>query len=300
MQYCLPKPVYVPAACVPAPSRAHFVEELRAEGAGAASCTGTAPCSMQAPQACLLCSKGVVFPPALWDPCDPEHHSWAEAMKRVLWKVDQVQGFSMLPAWRRRTLTNFTAVLTYTKPGHVHYGRMKVCMRHLVGCVTCARVNWIDNVVSCYLATIQRTRTSRTTEKCRRQAEFFSERTQSATYVMQQPSTLSLTFENMAAHGLSFLWRNFMHPLFSTPRVRITAGLSTPGGYQCGAEPTWLQQPPPVTMLQSTQLLPLPMSLSSRLAPHIQKQLCAHAFTAPKPWADRRERFLFCALGNLN
>ena len=189
----------------------------------------------------------LVYPPALWGPCDPEHHSWAEAMKCYLWKADQVQGFPVLRAWRRRILTNFTAALTYSKPGNGHYGRTKVCMRHLVGCVTCARVNWIDNVVSCFLqsaprsslprttatATVQRTRTIQTTEKRRRQAEFFSERTQSATYVMQQPSTLSLTFENIAGHDLSFLRRNWMHPLSSTPRVWITAGFSTPGEYQC-------------------------------------------------------------------
>ena len=128
---------------------AHFVGELRAEGARAAPCTGAAQCTMQAPHACLLCSKDVVYPPALWSPCDPEH-SWAEAMKCVLWNANQVQGFPMLRAWRRTNLTNFTAALTYSKPGHGHFGRMKVCMRHLVGCMTCDRCNWIDNVVSCF------------------------------------------------------------------------------------------------------------------------------------------------------
>ena len=115
-----------------------------------------------------------------------------------------------------------------------------------------------------------------------------------AFHVNRETSRSSVRHSKIYSRGcLSFLWRNFMHPLSSTPRVRITAGFSTPGGYQCDAEPTWLQQPPPVTMLQSTQLLPLPMVLSSRLAPHIQRRLCAHAFTAPKPCADRRERLLF-------
>ena len=57
----------------------------------------------------------------------------------------------MLPAWKRRILANFTGALTYSKPGHGHYGRTKACMRQLVGCVTCARVDWIDEFVPCYL-----------------------------------------------------------------------------------------------------------------------------------------------------
>ena len=36
LQYCLPKPPYVPATAVPAPSPAHFVEQVRADGADAA------------------------------------------------------------------------------------------------------------------------------------------------------------------------------------------------------------------------------------------------------------------------
>ena len=65
-----------------------------------------------------------------------------------------------------------------------------------------------------------------------------------------------------------------MHPLSSTPRVRITAGFSTPGGYQCEAEPTWLEQPPPATMLQSTQLLPLPMGSSAPALRRISRDAC--------------------------
>ena len=57
----------------------------------------------------------------------------------------------MLLAWKRRILANFAAALTYSRPGHGHYGRTKVCMRQLVGCVTCARVDWIDEFVPCYL-----------------------------------------------------------------------------------------------------------------------------------------------------
>ena len=36
LQHCLPKPLYVPAADILAPSPAHFVQQIRAEGADAA------------------------------------------------------------------------------------------------------------------------------------------------------------------------------------------------------------------------------------------------------------------------
>ena len=60
LHYCLPKTLYVPAANIIAPSPAHFVQQVRAEGAGAAL-----P-DMPAPQVCMLCGKGFVDPPARW------------------------------------------------------------------------------------------------------------------------------------------------------------------------------------------------------------------------------------------
>ena len=57
----------------------------------------------------------------------------------------------MLPQWKRRIIHNFTAALTYSRQGHGHCGSAKVCMRQLVGCVACARVEWIDEFVPCYL-----------------------------------------------------------------------------------------------------------------------------------------------------
>ena len=144
MQSCLPKPLYVPAAAVVAPSPAHFVEQVRADDGNAARS------DMQAPQVCMLCGKGFIDPPALWGHCDADQHSWAEAMKRALWETGQLKDLPMLPAWKKRILANFTAALTYRR-GHGHYGRTKVCIRQLVGCVTCARVKWIDEFVPCYL-----------------------------------------------------------------------------------------------------------------------------------------------------
>ena len=133
----------MPAANILAPSPAHFVQQVRAEGADAAL-----P-DMPAPQVCMVCGKGFIDPPALWRHCDAEHHSWAEAVKRILWEADKLE--DLLSAWKKMIIANFTAALTYSRPGHGHYGRTKVCMRKLVGCVTCARVDWIDEFVPCYL-----------------------------------------------------------------------------------------------------------------------------------------------------
>ena len=99
----------------------------------------------------MLCGKGFMDPPALWRHCDAEHHSWAEAVKRTLWEAEKLEDLPMLAAWKRRIIANFTAALTYSRLGHGHYGRTHVCMRQLVGCVTCARVDWIDEFVPCYL-----------------------------------------------------------------------------------------------------------------------------------------------------
>ncbi len=210
LQHCLPKPCYAPAADVPAPSPAHFVQQVRAEGADAV------PPDMQAPQVCLLCGKGFMDPPALWRHCDSEHHSWAEAVKRSLWEAAQLEDLPMLPAWKRRILANFAAALTYSRPGHGHYGRTKSCMRQLVGCATCAHVDWIDEFVPCYLFkdcpeellaqdnsdNEASTGTDNSGDEKRRLERGPSfETTQATTYVMLQPSTLSLTFGSTSGRG---------------------------------------------------------------------------------------------------
>ena len=105
LHYWLPKPLYVPAANIIAPSPAHFVQQVRAEGADAAL-----P-DMPAPQVCMLCRKGFMDTPTLWRHCDAEHHSWAEAVKRALWEADRLEDLPMLPVWKRRIIANFTAAL---------------------------------------------------------------------------------------------------------------------------------------------------------------------------------------------
>jgi hypothetical protein len=88
---------------------------------------------------------------ALWKHCEAEHHSWGEAVKRMLWEAEQLEAIPVLPPDKRRIIQNFTAALTYSRPAEGHFGRDKVCMRQLLGCATCARVEWIDQCFPCHL-----------------------------------------------------------------------------------------------------------------------------------------------------
>ena len=106
---------------------------------------------MQPPRTCCLCGKGFIDMPALWKHCEDEHHSWGEAVKRMLWEAEQLEAIPVLPPDKRRIIQNFTAALTYSRPAEGHFGRDKVCMRQLVGCATCARVEWIDQCFPCHL-----------------------------------------------------------------------------------------------------------------------------------------------------
>jgi hypothetical protein len=144
-QYWMPKPTYTPAAQVQAPSPPHFVERMRS------TATGHVSPEMQPPRTCCLCGQGLIDAPALWKHCEVEHHSWAEAVKRILWEAEQLDAIPLLPPDKRRIIQNFTNALTYSKPAEGHFGRDKVCMRQLVGCATCAKVSWIDRCFPCHL-----------------------------------------------------------------------------------------------------------------------------------------------------
>ena len=86
-----------------------------------------------------------------WKHCELEHHSWAEAAKRTLWEAEQLEAMPLLPPDKRRIIQNFTNALIYSKPAEGHFGRDRVCMRQRVGCVTCAKVSWIENCFPCFL-----------------------------------------------------------------------------------------------------------------------------------------------------
>ena len=144
-QYWLPKPVYTPASQVKAPSPPHFVEQLHADA------TERSQPVMQPPRTCCLCGKGFIDMAALWKHCEAEHHSWGEAVKRMLWEAEQLEAIPVLPLDKRRIIQNFTAALTYSRPAEGHFGRDKICMRQLIGCATCARVQWIDQCFPCHL-----------------------------------------------------------------------------------------------------------------------------------------------------
>ena len=144
-QHWIPKPIYTPASAVNAPSPPHFVQLLRADA------TERSRPQIQPPRVCCLCGKGFVDAPALWRHCEADHHSWAEARKRMLWEAEKLESIPLLPSDKRRIVQNFTAALTYSRPAAGHFGRDKVCMRQLVGCATCARVAWIDHCFPCFL-----------------------------------------------------------------------------------------------------------------------------------------------------
>jgi len=69
----------------------------------------------------------------------------------MLWEAEQLEAIPVLPPDKRRIIQNFTAALIYSRPAEGHFGRDKVCMRQLIGCATCARVEWIDHCFPCYL-----------------------------------------------------------------------------------------------------------------------------------------------------
>ena len=43
------------------------------------------------------CSQHARIVPALWKHCDDEQHSWAEAVKRMLWQAEQLEAMPLLP-----------------------------------------------------------------------------------------------------------------------------------------------------------------------------------------------------------
>jgi len=50
------------------------------------------------------CSQHARIVPALWKHCDDEHHSWAEAVKRMLWQAEQLEAMPLLPPDKRRII----------------------------------------------------------------------------------------------------------------------------------------------------------------------------------------------------
>ena len=154
LQHSLPKPLYVPVDAVSAPSPAHFVQQAARGGSRDLRATEQQPDDaprLPGPRQCLLCGKEFVDFPALWRHCATDHHSWAEACKRVLWEADNLDDLPLTPQWKRRILQNFAQALTFSRPGGSHFHKRKACMRQLVGCAVCARVTWIDDAVPCHL-----------------------------------------------------------------------------------------------------------------------------------------------------
>jgi hypothetical protein len=141
----IPKAPYVPSGKIESLHVPHFVKQIEK------SATQRILPEMQAPVQCCLCGKKFVDMQALWKHCDCEHHSWAEARKRVLWEAEKLHALPALPTDKRRLLQNLTQRLTYSQPAGKSLGRNKVCMRQRVACGVCALVTWIENAFPCFL-----------------------------------------------------------------------------------------------------------------------------------------------------
>ena len=141
----IPKPPYIPSAKIVSPDVPHFLDRIQA------SATQRMLPEMQAPVECCLCGKKWVDMQDLWKHCQCEHHSWAEARKRVIWEADKLEALPALPPDKRRLMQNFTQRLAYSKPAAGLFGRNKACMRQRVACAVCARVTWIENAFPCFL-----------------------------------------------------------------------------------------------------------------------------------------------------
>ena len=58
-------------------------------------------------------------PKDLWAHAAKEHHSWAEARKRLIFEVQQQTSVPLQPIEKRRLASNFMNDLLYSYPGHV-------------------------------------------------------------------------------------------------------------------------------------------------------------------------------------
>ena len=105
-QHWIPKPVYTPASAVNAPSPPRFVQQLQADA------TERCRPQIQPPRVCCLCGKGFIDARALWKHYEAEHHSWAEARKRMLWEAEKLESIPLLPSGKRRIIQDFTAALS--------------------------------------------------------------------------------------------------------------------------------------------------------------------------------------------
>ena len=135
------KPTYTPVEDIASPEIPHFVRS-QSETIGA---------TMQAPVICQLCGAGFLSQKALWAHAAQEHHSWAEARKRLIFEVQQRISVPLQPIEKRRLASNFMHDLLYSYPGRNTVRPDECTMRQIVACAVCAIKDWIDDFYPCYM-----------------------------------------------------------------------------------------------------------------------------------------------------
>ena len=131
------KPAYTPVQEIISPEIPHFVR-LHTEQAGAAEHVQTSRPTMQAPVICQLCGAGFLSPKDLWAHSAKEHHSWAEARKRLIFEVQQRTSVPLHPIEKRRLASNFMHELLHSYPSRDTLRPGECTMRQIVACAVCA------------------------------------------------------------------------------------------------------------------------------------------------------------------
>ena len=141
---------YTPATEIVSPEIPHFLRfELEQSGAAARAHSSTP--TIQAPVICQLCGAGFLSPKDLWAHAAKEHHSWAEARKRLIFEVQRRTSVPLHPPEKRRLANNFMHDLLYSYPGRNTVRPGECTMRQIVACAVCAIKDWIDDFYPCYL-----------------------------------------------------------------------------------------------------------------------------------------------------
>ena len=107
--------------------------------------------TMQVPVICQLCGAGFLAPKDLWAHAAKEHHSWAEARKRLIFEVQQRTAVPLQPREKRRLANNFMHDLLYSHPGRNTVRPGECTMRQIVACAVCAVKDWIDDFYPVYM-----------------------------------------------------------------------------------------------------------------------------------------------------
>ena len=144
------KPSYTPVEENASPEIPHFVR-LQSEADGVAEHAHLSRPTMQAPVICQLCGAGFLTPKDLWAHAAKEHHSWAEARKRLIFEVQQRTSVPLRPIEKRRHASNFMNDLLYSYPGRNTVRQGECTMRQIVACAVCAIKDWIDDFYPCYM-----------------------------------------------------------------------------------------------------------------------------------------------------